>query len=348
MGQEGRLHQDTRHVGPDEHVERAALHAEVGDAAVARAEMADEAALHGGGEGDRLLHLGRLHQIAHDVAQVGPAARGHREAEPVLHRRETDGAAVVGVVEVVGLDPVEPRARARVGVDGDEEIRALGVRARGAGGEREGRVGAAGEHDLGAELLAEQQRDALRDGERDVLLDGVALGAGVVPAVARVEDDLGARGKGGGAGGRGRRGGRPALGNRSEHEREPAPVAADAVGRRRLEVEHHADLAVLAHADPRAADRRRCRHGAERPATEASPVRQVDVHPRRGPVRSSDVAHRRAHRGREQQDRGRAALRRRHLQAPQLGRITGHRHQGEARPERHGPPPPPPRHGRQG
>src|SRR5439155_321619 len=132
------------------------------------------------------------------TARRAPAPRALQG--PRAPRREANGAAVVGVVEVVGLDPVEPRARARVGVDGDEEIRALGVRARGAGGEREGRVGAAGEHDLGAELLAEQHREALRDGERDVLLDGIGLRAGVVPAVAGVEDDLGAGGEGGGAG----------------------------------------------------------------------------------------------------------------------------------------------------
>ena len=65
-----------------------------------------------------------------------------------------------------------------------------------------------------------------------------------------------------------------------------AVPASAPVGRARVGVGEHGQVrVVLAHADPRAADRRRCRHGAERPATEASPVREVDVHPRRGPVR---------------------------------------------------------------
>ena len=224
----------------------------------------------------------------------------------------------MGVVEVVGLDPVEPRARARVGVDGDEEIRALGVRARGAGGEREGRVGAAGEHDLGAELLAEQHREALRDGERDVLLDGIGLRAGVVPAVAGVEDDLGAGGEGGGAGGWGRCRGSLRLGDGSERERKPPPLAADAVGRRRLEVEHDADPTVLAHAHAGAADRRGHAHPAEHSASEPGPARKIDVYPRRGSVRSGNVADRCVNGRREQEDRRRSAGCGRHLDVPQL------------------------------
>ena len=167
-----------------------------------------------------------------------------------------------------------------------------------------------------------------------------------MPAVAGVEDDPRARVERGSTDGRRGRGGRRALGQRGEREREPAPVTLHPVGRRRLEVEHDADLAALSHTDPRPPDRRRRPHGAERPATEAGPAREIDVHARRRPVRSGNVADRGPDRGREQQDRGRTPGGRRHLQAPQLGRVTVRRGQGEARTERRGPPPPPLPHGK--
>ena len=83
--------------------------------------------MHGVGERHRLLHLPDLHEVAQDVAQVG--SRRHRShlSEAVLHRGKPDGRAIGGVVEVVCLYAVEVAAGARVGVDRDEEIRALVV-----------------------------------------------------------------------------------------------------------------------------------------------------------------------------------------------------------------------------
>src|SRR5689334_1325372 len=69
MGQERRLDEHARHVGADQHVERTALHAQVGHVRIARREPADEPVLHGGRERDRLVHLPDLHEVAQDVAQ---------------------------------------------------------------------------------------------------------------------------------------------------------------------------------------------------------------------------------------------------------------------------------------
>src|SRR2546426_8859544 len=98
MGEEGRLHQHAWHVGADEDVERSALDGEIGDVRVVSAQVPDEVALEGAGQGNRLVHLPYLHQVAQDVAEVGLSRGGMEQIEAVLEGGQAAGGAILRVV----------------------------------------------------------------------------------------------------------------------------------------------------------------------------------------------------------------------------------------------------------
>src|SRR5688572_8407383 len=196
MIHEGELDQDAGGMRADEHVERTALHAEVLDAVVAGAHVAEELLVHGRGEPARVGHLSALYERAEDVAQIGPRAADGIRGRGVLDRGEAHRGRLVAVVEDVRLDALRAAGRIRVGVDGHEEVRARLVRDGRPLRERHGRVAAPREDDLGAEVVAEPPREPPNDVEGHVLLDDEPDGARVVPAVAWIEHDAeGARGR---------------------------------------------------------------------------------------------------------------------------------------------------------
>src|SRR6185503_18542566 len=82
---------------------------------------------------------------------------------------------------------------ARVRVNRHEQVRSLPVRALGAIAELERVVAVAREDGLCAEPFSQMVRQTLRHGERDELLDDVALRSRIPPAVTRIDDDARAR-----------------------------------------------------------------------------------------------------------------------------------------------------------
>ena len=138
----------------------------------------------------------RLSEVPEDALhRVGLLARGGRlELDDAV--LDGGGLARLGIArlggEEVGLHPLRHRAGMGIGVDGDEEVGALLVGEVGPITQRHEDIRGAAQHHLDAEpALLHHARHATGDVEHHVLfLDpGGAGGAGVMPAVAGIEDD---------------------------------------------------------------------------------------------------------------------------------------------------------------
>src|SRR5206468_2068860 len=175
--------------------------------------------------------------------------------------------------------------------------------------ERERLVVAPGEDRLGAETLAEQPGEPPRDGERHLLLDDIALGAGIVSAVAGVDDDL-------------RRTDLPracecsllgALAARPLSRRrdrdaqlETARRPADPIAAGGAELQHDAHDTTFPAADAQHGHGSTERQGPRHAAGEAGTPREVDVDPRHRARRDGNVVNGHAYRLRQAEAHGRA------------------------------------------
>ena len=151
-----------------------------------RLQARDEPALHGLGEPSRLAGA----RVLEDALEEAPVVRERVARLAVLVARERLDARVRRRAEDVRLDDaLVAHRRERVHVDRDEEVGPLRVREKDAVPEGQRRVAVARHRD-GEVALLEDRLDPGRDVERDVLFPHArADGAGVRPAVPRVEDD---------------------------------------------------------------------------------------------------------------------------------------------------------------
>ncbi len=178
-------------------------------------------------------------------------------------------------------------------------------------------------------------------GERHVLLDGVALRAGIVSAVTRVDDDLrpmglprARRDVGGRLGARG------VARWRSHREQELATARGplDAIAARVTELDDDAHDPALAATDADGGDRSADRRDPPEAAPDGGAARQVDVDARDGARSEPHVVDGSTDRLRQDQTDGGAA---RYRFRPQRGQLGPAGAPGEGQPRERGPPPPP-------
>ena len=183
---EPRLHEDRRHVGAGQHPEGRLPDRPRTQRNAPAQLVADER-----GQVGRRRQVARLGHLPRDHVDVADAAAGHRQVAPLAFGQFARLPAVLVDAEVVHLGSRDRVAQGRVGVQADEQVRAVVVGRRGAPVRADERVAGAGQDDPHAQAAFQQRAQAPGDAQRDVLLQRPfgAARAFVGAPVARVDHD---------------------------------------------------------------------------------------------------------------------------------------------------------------